>query len=117
MKELLKYRNHYFDDFGGVVSPDYTTFETKYINYLKRVCKRNKWLFVKANRNHYCFSAVIQRDDGQYIYISISDVRHFNNAWYKTILFRTMKHSTDWTGGTNNHCILDELESCLKKVK
>lgn len=116
MKQLQKYLNHTFEDWGGITSEDYKKFERRYINYLKRMCKKNGWLFVKANKNHYEFSAVIQRNDGQHIYISISDVRYWRNAWYTNILVRTMKHATDWTGGRNNYCMLDELENLITKI-
>lgn len=117
MTSLKKYLHHTFDDWGGTTSDDYKTFETKYINYLKRMCKRKEWSFIKANRNHYEFSAVIQRNDGQYVYIAISDVRYWTDQWFTNILVRTMKHENDWTGGFNNHCMLDELESKIEKVR
>lgn len=117
MRNLQKYYGHIFDDYGGTTSPDYKEFESKYIRYLKRLCKKNEWTFIQANKNHYLFSAVILRNDGQHVYISISDVRYFRNSWHNNILVRTMAHAKDWHGGANYHYSLDELENGIAKVR
>jgi len=117
LKDLQKYYNHEFENWGGVTSPDYRTFETKYINYLKSICKENGWNFIKANKNHYEFTAVMQRDDGQFMYFSISDVRYWFNKWYDHILIRTMQHDHDWTGGFNNYTNLERLVDSLKRLR
>ena len=117
LRTLKKYIGHTFEDWGGVTSDDYKTFQTQYLKYIKDVCDAHGWSLIGRNRNHYEFSAVIQRTDGVYVYVSISDVRYFKNGWYKDILVRTMKHATDWKGNTNNSCTLDELENMIATVK
>ena len=44
------------------------------------------------------------------MYISISDVRYFNNDWYNHILVRTAKNETDYRGGFNHYTTLERLE-------
>ena len=117
LTQLKKYYNHEFDDWGGTTSKDYKGFESKYINYIKRICKDNEWQFISGNRNHYQFSCVIQRNDSIYIYISISDVRYWHNEWYNRILIRTMKHATDWTGNSNNYSNLENLVENISKLR
>lgn len=47
--ELKKYINYEFSS-GCYTGDDYKTFQTKYINYLKSMCKRNHWQLVNVTR-------------------------------------------------------------------
>ncbi len=107
---LKQYINYEFST-GCYTGNDYKTFQTKYINYLKTICKENNWSLIKVNKNHYCFSAFIKGGtENKYVYISISDVRYFNNNWYNHILIRTAKNEVDYKGGFNHYTTLDKLE-------
>ena len=57
--ELKKYLGYKFSS-GSYTGEDYKSFQTKYINYLKAVCRENHWQLVNVGRNHYCFSAFIK---------------------------------------------------------
>lgn len=110
LNELQKYLNYEFST-GCYTGNDYKTFQTKYINYLKDICASNNWKLVNVGKNHYCFSAFIKGGtENKYVYISISDVRYFQNDWYKHILIRTAKNETDYRGGFNNYTTLERLE-------
>ena len=91
--ELKKYLGYEFSS-GSYTGDDYKSFQTKYINYLKAVCRENHWQLVNVGRNHYCF---------------ISDVRYFTNEWYSNILIRTAKDEQDYRGGFNHHTTLEDL--------
>ena len=107
---LKQYVNYEFST-GCYTGNDYKTFQTKYINYLRKICKENNWSLIKINKNHYCFSAFIKGGtENKYVYISISDVRYFNNDWYNHILVRTAKNEVDYKGGFNHYTTLDKLE-------
>ena len=107
---LNKYVNYEFST-GCYTGNDYKTFQTKYINYLRKICKENNWSLIKVNKNHYCFSAFIKGGtENKYVYISISDVRYFNNDWYNHILVRTAKNEVDYKGGFNHYTTLEKLE-------
>lgn len=110
LNELQKYLNYEFST-GCYTGNDYKSFQTKYINYLKDMCASNNWKLVNVGKNHYCFSAFIKGGtENKYVYISISDVRYFQNDWYKHILIRTAKNETDYRGGFNNYTTLERLE-------
>ena len=110
INKLKQYINYEFST-GCYTGNDYKTFQTKYINYLKTICKENNWSLIKVNKNHYCFSAFIKGGtENKYVYISISDVRYFNNDWYNHILIRTAKNEVDYKGGFNHYTTLDKLE-------
>ena len=74
--ELKKYLTHEFSS-GSYTGEDYRTFQTKYINYLKAICRENHWQLVNVGKNHYCFSAFIKSAENKCVYLSISDVRYF----------------------------------------
>lgn len=109
IKDLEKYIDYEFSS-GCYTGDDYKSFQTKYINFLRSICKQNHWQLVNVGRNHYCFSAFIKSAENKCVYISISDVRFFTNEWYNNILIRTAKNEQDYHGGFNHRTTLKELE-------
>lgn len=110
LNDLNGYINYTFSS-GCYTGEDYKIFERKYISFLKTICNNNNWKLVKVNKNHYCFFAFIKGGtENNYVYISISDVRYFNNDWYNHILVRTAKNETDYRGGFNHYTTLERLE-------
>lgn len=107
---LKQYINFEFST-GCYTGNDYISFQTKYINFLKTICRNNNWKLIKVNKNHYCFSAFIKGGmENRCVYISISDVRYFSNDWYNHILIRTAKNEVDYKGGFNHFTTLEKLE-------
>lgn len=115
LSELKKYLDYEFST-GVYTGNDYKTFQNKYINYLRSICKDNGWELVRALRNHYCFSAFIKNDDNHYIYLSISDVRFFRNEWFNHVLIRTAKNEKDHTGGSNRYYSLPVLQFAIHQL-
>lgn len=113
--QLQKYLDFQFST-GIYTGSDYITFQTKYLNFLKHMCKNNGWKLVNVNKNHYCFSAFIKSKTNKCVYLSISDVRYFDNDWYKNILVRTAKNEVDYKGGFNNYTTLDNLENKIAQL-
>ena len=109
IKDLEQYIDYEFSS-GCYTGDDYKSFQTKYINFLRSICKQNHWQLVNVGRNHYCFSAFIKSAENKCVYISISDVRFFTNEWYNNILIRTAKNEQDYHGGFNHRTTLKELE-------
>ncbi len=109
IKDLEKYIDYEFSS-GCYTGDDYKSFQTKYINFLRSMCKQNHWQLVNVGRNHYCFSAFIKSAENKCVYVSISDVRFFTNEWYSNILIRKAKNEQDYYGGFNHRTTLKELE-------
>ena len=109
IKDLEKYIDYEFSS-GCYTGDDYKSFQTKYINFLRSICKQNHWQLVNVGRNNYCFSAFIKSAENKCVYVSISDVRFFTNEWYNNILIRTAKNEQDYHGGFNHRTTLRELE-------
>ncbi len=115
LSELQKYLNYEFST-GVYTGKDYTSFQTKYINYLCTLCKEYEWTLTNIGRNHYNFTAFIRNKIGQYVYFSISDVRFWRNEWYNHILIRTAKNEKDYHGGSNYYTALPELAINVTKL-
>ena len=109
IKDLEKYIDYEFSS-GCYTGDDYKSFQTKYIHFLRSICKQNHWQVVNVGRNHYCFWAFIKSAENKCVYVSISDVRFFTNEWYSNILIRTAKNEQDYYGGFNHRTTLKELE-------
>ena len=109
IKDLEKYIDYEFSS-GCYTGDDYKSFQTKYINFLRSICKQNHWQLVNVGRNHYCFSAFIKSAENKCVYVSISDVRFFTNEWYNNILIRKAKNEQDYYDGFNHRTTLKELE-------
>lgn len=112
LQDLEKYLDYEFST-GCYTGEDYKTFERKYINYLKSLCKDNGWELAWAHKNHYSFTACF-KENQKHIYFSISDVRFWQNEWYNHILYRTMEHEKDYHGGPNHYTSLPELVNDYK---
>lgn len=110
---IKNYKNHQFSS-GSSTGSDYKSFETKYRNILKEICKNINVELVKFSKNHYSFSAFMKRDNN-YVYLSISDVRG-NNSWKDHILIRTAENDKDYTGGPNQYTILKNLSSKIDEM-
>ena len=64
------------------------------------------------NISSYCEGGVVVKNPvGKYIYIRTDDYRW--RDWSKRILYRTMSHAEDWTGGGNNFADIDELKDSV----
>lgn len=114
---LKKWYNATIEDYGGVTSPEYKTFQKEYKAVLKEICRNNNWSIHNFINGHYEFCCVLKSDiNNQYEYFSISDVRYWHNEWADRILYRSMENDHDWHGGYNNYCRLADFDSVLKNL-
>ena len=61
--------------------------------------------------NYFEYSAFFKKSD-KCIYVHIGDVRYnIGGNWYDKVLYRTAKDEKDYSGGANNYCSYDKLES------
>ena len=54
LHELEKYLHHEFST-GCYTGDDYKTFQRKYINYLRALCKEHGWELCNPSKGHYIF--------------------------------------------------------------
>ncbi len=120
---LNKWYDKEITDWGAFTKPEfkgletefeYEDFQRNYRSVLKEVGKNIGFELHSFSKNHYEFSAVMKSNlTNQFYYISISDVRYFKNEWADNILYRTMEHARDWTGGSNRYSTLENLAKNL----
>ena len=115
LHELEKYLNHEFST-GCYTGEDYLSFQRKYINYLRTLCKENGWELLVSSKGHYWLSAFIRNNAGNHLYLSISDVRFFKNEWYNRILIRRARSEKDYHGYGNNYTHLIELTQTAQRL-
>ncbi len=114
--KLKKWTTHEFSS-GGYAGEDYLKFQREARTDLRKQAAAAGYRLFKFNKNHYCFSAVLQDEGtGAFVYVSVSDVR-YSSDWYSRVLYRTMEHEKDWTGGPNHFCPWDELTAALSDMK
>lgn len=116
MTTLKTYMVTGIENWGAVISDDFKNFARLYQSMLKRMCKRNNWQLVNFNRGHYYCSWFIKNEQGQHIYMSFSDVRYFSHDWWNSILYRTAKSDSDYTGGCNCYTDLVTMEGHIRRM-
>ena len=101
-KTLKKWLGYQFSS-GGSVGSDYVQFQREMRADLKKQAKALGLEVVRFNKNHYEFSAVLKNPTTEkFVYVSISDVRHWQDEWARKTLYRRMAHEIDWSGGGNH---------------
>lgn len=116
MKRLIKnYRGYTFES-SCFTTKEYKSFQTKYINVLKDMAT-NLNAVLTVNKNHFCFSAFFeQKETGEVVYMSVSDVRSFQDEWLTNVMYRTAKDTKDYRGGQNNWTDLEHLEGAISQM-
>ena len=92
---------------GSTTGEDFKIFARLFKKYLKANLPQEAEL-ANVSSGHYYVSGFVQKN-GKFVYFSISDVRHFPEAWHKEILVRTAQHAKDYTGGPNGYTTLEKF--------
>lgn len=115
LNDLRKYIGYEFSS-GPYTGKDYLSFQTKYINYLRSLCRENGWELANIIRGHYYFDVFIKNAENKYINLIVSDVRGYKPEWYYHVLIRTAKDEKDYHGGSNHYTSLDDLQESLTRL-
>ena len=108
---LLKQGENYFGS-GCCNSEQFNKFFAAFKNAFKKELATINAELVSINKGHFYLSGFFKIGSGDLYYFSISDVRHFPGD---TMLFRTAKHTKDFTGGSNQWVTIGE--GMAKKMK
>ena len=115
-KTMSRWLGHKFST-GSFPGEDYLKFQRNAKADLKKNAESYGFEIHKFSKNHYSFSAVLnEKNSEKFIYVSISDVRFWQDEWANHVLIRTMAHDSDWTGGHNNYCTWDEIGEKAKRL-
>lgn len=88
-------------------------FSRDYKKALKELL--NDYELVDWSTGHFYISSFFKKDN-KFVYISISDVRHFKDSWIDNILIRTAKNEKDYTGGRNNLTKLENIKETADRL-
>ena len=112
--------NYYRNKINSIIKKNYNHENPDYLRS-KELCKAISGMLQNMfqgeiigirNNEVYCSpSYFLIFNNGNTIYVSFSDYRYEN--WDSNILYRTAKDITDYYGGTNNYCSLDNLYDCV----
>jgi hypothetical protein len=92
-----------------VKTKQFKAFSRAFNSDIKEVTK-NDFDIVDWNVGHFDISGFLKfKLNSRLVYFSISDVRHFKDAWHKNILIRTAEHEKDFSGGGNNYATLENF--------
>ena len=84
---------------------------------LRSMLKGTGWKLHVWKGNWFCASGFLYNEEfDQWVYISISDVRHWQDAWFERLLIRTAEHEKDYTGGRNQYCNFYGIPEQLERM-
>ena len=104
--DLSGFRDWEFSN-GSTIGEDFRVFAKQFRTYIKHHLPAGAKLH-GFHVGHYYVSGFVERN-GKFVYLSISDVRHFPGEWHRQILIRTAKSDKDYTGGPNNYTTLENF--------
>lgn len=101
-KSLKKWIGYQFSS-GITTGEDYKQFQRAMRTDLRRQAQEVGLELHSFSPSHYEFSAVLKNPvNNRFIYVSIPDVRFWQDEWSSHVLYRRMKHERDWTGEGNH---------------
>lgn len=62
----------------------------------------------------YCYVSAFVERAGHFVYINCEDLR--DSDWERSVLVRTAASATDYRGGTNNYCTIENLKETVDKL-
>ena len=98
---------------GSTTGKDFNLFAKMFKRWLNKQLPATLKI-VNFNKGHYFLSGFVT-NGSNYVYFSLSDVRHFSN-WSTNILIRTTKNDHDYTGGSNNSTTLSNLSVDVQRL-
>ena len=89
------------------LTPEFKAFATQFRAAIKAELATIGAELVSFNRGHFDISGFYKRDDN-IAYFSLPDVRSGRPNKVNQLMFRTAKHTKDYSGGSNQWCELTE---------
>ena len=84
---------------------------------LRTMLKGTGWELHSWKGNWFTASGFLfHKEWGQWVYISVSDLRYWQDAWWDGMLIRTAENEKDFTGGCNQYCTFSDIREKLQKM-
>lgn len=99
---------------SSIRTPQYLTFCRVFKIQFKKLLKGTFDIekIEISTPNHFDQTGFFELKNGRIYYFSIGDLR-----WDKNFLIRTAQNFTDYTGGNNQDCNIDDFESFMNDLK
>lgn len=105
MKNINKWKDFKFQ-YGD--DKEFSNLSRNIKAYLKRNLQENYEL-INYSKGYFEISGFIRNtENNKYMYFSFPDVR-YDSTWYNHVLYRTAENETDYTGGQNKYCSVENL--------
>lgn len=123
---VRKWNGRTLEDAGCYVSKDYKSFQTAFINAMKKIAEDLGGEVVGANKGHYDISGFIQVGE-KFIYFNYDTslcpggrthiwLKDTSSCWMQPLLIRTAKHAKDYTGGCNNYASFVDCQQLIERL-
>ena len=115
MKNINKWKDFKFQ-YGD--DKEFSNLSRNIKAYLKRNLQENYEL-INYSKGYFEVSGFIRNtENNKYMYFSFPDVR-YDSTWYNHVLYRTAENETDYTGGQNKYCgvedLINNMQNSIKK--
>lgn len=116
---FLKWQSAILTDAGSTVSKQYRSFQTALIKEISRLAASIGAKMISYSKGHYYTSCFIERN-GQFVHINhssgLSRIASGVRIELDSILIRTATDEKDFTGGINNYCDINGLQSFMDRL-
>ena len=121
---IKKWNGRTLEDAGCYVSKEYQSFQTAFINAMKKIAADMGGTVVNAGKGHYDLHGFIQVGN-KYVYFSYDNsldahgrthIALTGSNYWEPLLLRTAKDAKDYRGGENNYSCFAECQSLIKKL-
>ena len=98
-------------------SDAWTQFVRDFRSDVKKMIKGTGWEVDRISGNYFYLSGFLYNESmNRWVYISISDVRFWQDEWHDKVLIRTAKNNKDYTGGVNQYTAFSDLVKKLDNI-
>ena len=123
---VRKWNGRTLEDAGCYVSKDYKSFQTAFINAMKKIAADLNGEVVNPSKGHYDVSGFIKIGD-KFIYFNYDTslcpggrthiiLKNTSGLWMQPLLIRTAKHERDYSGGHNNYAPFVECQELIERL-
>ena len=113
-----KWQSSVLADAGTYVSKEYRRFQTSLVREISKYATTVGAKVVSSSKGYYVTSCFVERN-GKFVYLNHSaDVRMDDGIKIEldSFMIRTARYAKDYTGGINQYCDMQQLQSMIDKL-
>ena len=113
-----KWQSSVLADAGTYVSKEYRRFQTSLVREISKYATTVGAKVVSSSKGYYVTSCFVERN-GKFVYLNHSaDVRMDDGIKIEldSFMIRTARYAKDYTGGNNQYCDMQQLQSMIDKL-